>query len=65
MIVYEIVMWFYASMALMVAALLWLFASREKPPPQFPPELICDGCGQVCSDLLGGYCEYCVKKLVS
>jgi hypothetical protein len=56
-------MWFYASMALMVAALLWLFASREKPP-QFPPELICDGCGQICSDLLGGYCEYCVKKLV-
>ena len=61
--VYDIVMWFYASMALMVAALLWLFASREKPP-QFPPELICDGCGQICSDLLGGYCEYCVKKLV-
>jgi hypothetical protein len=59
--VYEIVMWFYVSMALMVAALLWLFNTREKPHV-YPPELICDGCGQVCSDLLGGYCEYCIKK---
>jgi hypothetical protein len=62
MIVYEIVMWFYVSMGLFIGALIWIFNKREKPP-QFPPELICDGCGQVCSDLLGGYCEYCVKKL--
>ena len=59
----EFMMWFYGSMALMVAALIWIFNTREKPPTQFPPELICDGCGQVCSDLLGVYCEYCVKKL--
>jgi hypothetical protein len=59
----ELMMWFYASMALMVGALLFLRWTRPKPPPQFPPELVCDGCGQVCSDLLGGYCEYCVKKL--
>ncbi len=62
MIVYEIVMWFYVSMCLFIGALLWIFNTREKPPV-FPPELICDGCGQICSDLLGGYCEYCVKKL--
>ena len=59
----EMIMWIYGSMALFVFALLWLFHTREKPQPTFPPELICDGCGQVCSDLLGGYCEYCVKKL--
>lgn len=59
----EFMMWFYGSMALMVAALLWLFASREKPPPPFPPEWICDGCGQVCSELKEGYCEYCEKQL--
>jgi hypothetical protein len=59
----ELMMWFYASMALMVGALLFMRWARPKPPPQFPPELVCDGCGQVCSDLLGGYCEYCVKKL--
>ena len=59
----ELMMWFYGSMALMVGALIWLFKTREKPSPVFPPELICDGCGQICSDLLGGYCEYCVKKL--
>lgn len=62
MVVYEMMMWFYASMALMVGVLLWFRVSREKPPPTFPPELVCDGCGQVCSDLLGGYCEYCIKK---
>ena len=59
----ELIMWFYTSMALMVGALIWLFRTREKPKPPFPFELICDGCGQVCSELLGGYCEYCVKKL--
>ena len=59
----ELMMWFYASMALMVGALIWLFRTREKPKPPFPFELICDGCGQICGDLLGGYCEYCVKKL--
>ena len=58
----EIMMWFYGSMALMVAAILWFYATRRKSPV-YPPEWVCDGCGQVCSDLLGGYCEYCVKKL--
>ena len=62
MVVYEMLMWFYASMALMVGALLFIYWARPKPPPSFPPELVCDGCGQVCSELLGGYCEYCVKK---
>ena len=62
MVVYEMMMWFYASMALMVGALLFMRWASPKPPPQFPPELVCDGCGQVCSDLLGGYCEYCIKK---
>lgn len=59
----ELIMWFYASMALMIAVLLFMRWAKPKPPPTFPPELVCDGCGQVCSDLLGGYCEYCVKKL--
>ncbi len=53
---------FYASAALAVAALLFIRWARPKPQA-FPKELICDGCGQICSDLLGGYCEYCVKKL--
>jgi len=55
-------MWFYASMALMVGALLWFHTTREKPHV-YPPEWVCDGCGQVCSELKEGYCEYCVKKL--
>jgi hypothetical protein len=59
----ELMMWFYASMALMIAVLLFMRWAKPKPPLTFPPELVCDGCGQVCSDLLGGYCEYCVKKL--
>jgi len=61
MVVYEIIMWFYASMALMVGALLWIFHTREKPHV-YPPEWVCDGCGQVCSELKEGYCEYCAKQ---
>lgn len=57
----EFMMWFYASMALMVAALLWLFSTRKKPHV-YPPEWICDGCGQVCSELKEGFCEYCAKQ---
>ena len=60
----ELMMWFYGSIALFVVALIWIFNTREKQTTRmFKPELVCDGCGQVCSDLLGGYCEYCVKKL--
>lgn len=62
MIVYEIVMWFYASMCLFIGALIWIFNTRQKPPV-FPPEWICDGCGQVCSELKEGFCEYCEKQL--
>ena len=40
--VYDIIMWFYASMPLMVAALLWLFNTPEKPR-DYPPEWVCDG----------------------
>jgi hypothetical protein len=58
----EFMMWFYASMALMVAAIMWFYAIRRKPIT-FPPEWICDGCGQVCSELKEGYCEYCEKQL--
>ena len=58
----ELMMWFYGSMALLVGALLFMRWAKPKPHV-FPPELVCDGCGQVCSDLLGGYCEYCIKKL--
>ena len=50
----ELSMWIYGSIALTVGACLWLFATRE---------LICDGCGQVCSELKEGYCEYCAKQL--
>ena len=50
----ELSMWIYGSIALFVFALLWLFATRE---------LICDGCGQVCSELKEGCCEYCEKQL--
>jgi hypothetical protein len=58
----ELMMWFYASMALMVGALIWLFVTREKPHV-YPPEWVCDGCGQVCSKLKEGYCEYCENQL--
>ena len=51
---YDIIMWFYASMCLFIGALLWIFNTRE---------LICDGCGQVCSKLKEGLCEYCEKQL--
>ena len=61
MVVYEMMMWFYASMALFVAALIWLFKTRAKPPT-FPSEWVCDGCGQVCSKLKEGYCDYCAKQ---
>lgn len=50
----ELSMWIYASMALMVGVVFWLFATRE---------LVCDGCGQVCSELKEGYCDYCEKQL--
>jgi rRNA maturation endonuclease Nob1 len=59
---YDIIMWFYASMALMVGALLWFHTTREKPHV-YPPEWVCDGCGQVCSELKEGFCEYCEKQL--
>lgn len=58
----EFMMWFYGSMALFVAALLWIFNTRTKVVPTFPPELVCDGCGQVCIELKEGFCEYCAKK---
>jgi hypothetical protein len=58
----ELMMWFYASMALMVGALLFLRWARSKPPT-FPPEWVCDGCGQICGELKEGYCEYCEKQL--
>ena len=58
----ELMMWFYASMALMVGALLFLRWARPKPPT-FPPEWVCDGCGQICGELKEGYCEYCEKQL--
>ena len=58
----EYMMWIYGSMALFVWACLWLFETRPKPHT-FPPEWICDGCGQVCSELKEGYCEYCEKQL--
>jgi hypothetical protein len=61
MVVYEMMMWFYASMALFVAALIWIFKTRAKPPT-FPLEWVCDGCGQVCSKLKEGYCDYCAKQ---
>jgi len=59
----EMMMWIYGSMALMVGALIWIFNTRTKIVPTFPPELVCDGCGQICGELKEGYCEYCVKKL--
>jgi hypothetical protein len=59
----ELMMWFYGSMALFVAALIWIFNTRTKVVPTFPPEWICDGCGQVCSELKEGLCEYCEKQL--
>ena len=57
----EFMMWIYGSMALMVWALLWVFETRPKKHT-YPPEWICDGSGQVCSELKEGYCEYCAEK---
>ena len=58
----EFMMWFYASAALFVGACLWLFNTRKKLHV-YPPEWVCDGCGQVCSELKEGFCEYCEKQL--
>ena len=58
----EFMMWFYGSAALFVGACLWLFNTRKKPHV-YPPEWVCDGCGQVCSELKEGFCEYCEKQL--
>jgi hypothetical protein len=57
----ELMMWFYGSMCLMVGALLWFHTTREKPHV-YPLEWVCDGCGQVCSELKEGFCEYCEKQ---
>jgi hypothetical protein len=49
---------FYCAAALGMAALLFFYWARPKPPT-FPPEWICDGCGQVCTHLKDGLCVYC------
>ena len=53
---------FFVAATLGVAALLWLYLSRAKPPT-FPDEWVCDGCGQLCGDLKDGLCEYCDETL--
>jgi hypothetical protein len=55
---------FYCSAALGMAALLFIYWSKPKPPI-FPPEWVCDGCGQVCSHLHQGLCDYCDKAYKS
>jgi len=51
---------FYCAAALGMAALIFIYWTREKPPT-FPKEWVCDGCGQVCSHLRDGLCVYCDK----
>jgi hypothetical protein len=52
---------FYCAAALGVGALCWYRWARPRPPT-FPPEWLCDGCGQVCSQLKDGLCVYCDKQ---
>jgi len=56
----EYMIWLYGSLALFVWACLWLFETRPNDAV-FPAEWVCDGCGQVCSHLHDGLCEYCDK----
>ena len=51
---------FYCSAALTVAALLFIRWSRPKPQT-YPKDWICDGCGQVSSELQNGMCAYCTN----
>jgi hypothetical protein len=51
---------FYCSAALTVAALLFIRWARPKPQT-YLKEWICDGCGQVSSELQEGMCAYCTN----
>ena len=55
---WTIVMWLTLAVALW--AIIWVLETRPTPHV-FPPEWVCDGCGQVCSHLQDGLCEYCEK----
>jgi len=55
---------FYLSAALAVAALIFIRYARPKPPT-FPPEWVCDGCGQVCTNLNDGLCVHCDNQFTT
>ncbi len=60
MTIWDWMLVFYASAALAVAALIFLYWARPKPTV-FPKDWICDGCGQVSSELREGMCAYCTN----
>lgn len=51
---------FYLSAAITVGGMIFMYHTRRKPPT-YPKDWICDGCGQVSSELREGMCAYCTN----
>ena len=51
---------FYLSAAITVGGMIFMYCTRRKPPT-YPKDWICDGCGQVSSELREGMCAYCTN----
>ena len=51
---------FYLSAAITVGGMIFMYYTRIKPPT-YPKDWICDGCGQVSSELRQGMCAYCTN----
>ena len=50
----------YITVILAIGALFWLYLARPKQS-LFPKDWVCDGCGQVCTELRHGLCNYCAN----
>ena len=48
----------YVTVIFAIGALFWLYLVRPKP---YPKDWVCDGCGQVCTELRHGLCNYCAN----
>ena len=51
---------FYLSAAVTVGGMIFMYRTRRNPPI-YPKDWICDGCGQVSSQLREGMCAYCTN----
>ena len=59
MTIWDWIFLFYLNAVFILGILVWYGWSQ---PKEFAKELVCDGCGQVCSTLDDGLCVYCKKQ---